>query len=93
MTQHDTSRREAPQSFRALKRSGFLQIEQHFGFAGKLQHVARFEVREQQPRVSVDENIAERVEERIAREIRNGERAVLTNAHEARLATAIDTST
>lgn len=54
-----------------------------------MQQRAAFEVREEQTGASVHKNIAERVEEEIAREVGNGEHAIVGDAHETRLAAAM----
>ncbi|MGY3487410.1 hypothetical protein ACVW1C_005293 [Bradyrhizobium sp. USDA 4011] len=86
---HHAAGTKAPQPLGALECRDLRRVQDHLGIAGQLQHVAGFEIDECQPGLAVDEDVAERVEEQIAGEIGDRQRAVGGDADEARSAAAM----
>jgi len=80
---------ELPGTFSTLKGLGFGRaIPQQINRTGKLQHVPRRKVDEQQPRLGIHQEIAKRVEQRIAVIVEDRQR-IAFDLDKARLAAAM----
>ena len=86
---NDALRLESPQTLGAEECGNLGRIEHDFRRPRHLQHIAAMEVDEDQPGTRIDQEIAQGVEKQVAREIRDRQRAVFIDTHEARLAAAM----